>query len=161
MTNDQDYGGLGVQATQPAFERVIRRVFKIRPSQLERLGIFLLAHALVDRALARQLAASDEARRRGGRDLLEAEKTRISRSAINSKIGPRIKRLRKRGVLSPSTAGAAKRVNDERNRFLHGTRGYPTWGGKTIFDEDSWRACMTDALAVWLEYARKIRGSSR
>jgi len=147
-------GGMRV-GTEHRFERVIRRSFSINSVQLERLSIFLLAHGFVDRALAR-LCAIDEILVKGT-PLTDAEKAKIHRRSISAKIASRIKRARKRGLLSKDAINAAKKINDARNQFMHGKRAFPKFDGKSVLEDDGLYICLSEALKVWLEYARKVK----
>jgi hypothetical protein len=118
--------------------------------QLRRLGIFLVAHTIMDTHLISVLI-DNEAGKIDGAGLLSPERLRslsdeIARHTFKKHLDDA------RGLIQSQAAAIAEEINRGRDAFVHFKRGrfeLPRFNGQPVTEEDGLRGCM-DAVREFL-----------
>jgi len=126
------------------------RHFELEPHELDRLALFLLAHAFLDRWLIHAIALKEfKDRVEGGvriRDSDEEIDRLISENA-KGEFGKHMGQAKGAGVLPAPDRVICEEVNRARNRFLHWEPGrfkVPTYQGQAVTTEAGLLQCLSD-----------------
>jgi hypothetical protein len=128
-------------------ERRLRETFGLDASGVRRVGMFLLAHAVVDTHLIARAMFKEISRQSAGAGLPRSKIEAIADKVAKGAFGAHLERVR--AGLPDDTADIAKRLNDARNALLHWERqrsSLPVYKGQIVTTESGFRACMDDVL---------------
>ena len=130
-------------------ERYLRQTFRLDSIGLQRVGLFLLAHVLIDthliaHALFNTILTS-ERRTEDGLRLTDIEE--IADEMAQGTFGKHLDRVK--AGLPGDTGEIAGAINEARNALLHWRRdrfSLPVYKGQDVTTEPGFRACMEDVL---------------
>lgn len=145
---DSLVGGFDVQLPHP-LETIICDAYGLSPRQLQRLAVFLLAHAFVDVGLTK-VVTHDKLL-----DMPEAAAppdslAKVWRQVAKQRFANRLKTATRRRLLSEEALSATKQLNDARDSLAHlsGRQQLPTYEGHPLVEEAGLNAALDGAARL-------------
>jgi hypothetical protein len=128
--------------------------FGIQPQELERLALFLLAHAHLDRWLIHAIALKGFSDRvKSGAVIADPDAAMDALIAqyAGGPFGDHMHRANRDGLLRPDMFSICDKVNEARNHFLHWKPGrfrVPSYQGQPVTTEAGFVQCLSDVGTV-------------